>query len=57
MPAEIQKALDSTLVGLTNTHYFLDDIIFVSKVSQSEQLVHKCLEKLDQEYFEFKKKI
>ena len=34
MPAEFQKALDSTLVGLTSTHCFLDDIIIVSKGSQ-----------------------
>ena len=53
MPAEFQKALDSTLVGLTNTHCFLDDIIIFSNGSQSEhlELVHKCLEKLDQEKF------
>ena len=51
MPAEFQKAIDSKLVGLTNTHWFLDDIIIVSKSSQSEhlELVRKCLEKLDQE--------
>ena len=51
MPAEFQKAIDSKLVGLTNTHWFLDDIIIVSKGSQSEhlELVRKCLEKLDQD--------
>ena len=60
MPAEFQKALDSTLVGLTNTHCSLDNINIVSKGSQSEYLesVHKCLEKLDHENFaiNFKKK-
>ena len=51
MPAEFQKALDATLVGLTNTHFSLDDIVIVSKGSQSESLesVLKCLEKLDHE--------
>ena len=53
MPAEFQQALDSTPFGLSNTYFFLDDIIIVSRGSQSEhlELVPKCLEKLDQEIF------
>ena len=53
MAAEFQKAFGSTLVGLTNTHCFLDDVFIVSKGSQSEhlELVHKCRDKLDQENF------
>ena len=31
MPAEIQKAMDDTLIGLKNTYCFLDDILVVSK--------------------------
>ena len=38
MPADFQKALDSTLVGLANTYCFLDDIIIIPKGSQSEHL-------------------
>ena len=34
MPAEFQKAMDYTLVGLTNTYCFLDDILIVSKGSK-----------------------
>ena len=34
MPAEFQKAMDYTLVGLSNTYCFLDDIIVVSKGSK-----------------------
>ena len=58
MPAEFQKPLDSTLVGMTNTHFFLDDIIIVSKSSQSKHLVlvHKSPEKLNQENFDIKLK-
>ena len=53
MPAKFQKALDSTLVGLSNTCCFLDDTIIVSRGSQSEHLdlVYKYLKKLDQENF------
>ena len=49
MPAEFQKAMDYTLVGLTNTFCFLDDIIVVSKGSRESHLkyVYKCLQKLD----------
>ena len=49
MPAEFQKAMDYTLVGLTNTYCFLDDIIVVSKGSKESPIkyVYKCLRKLD----------
>ena len=49
MPAEFQKATEYTLVGLTNTYCFLDDIIVVSKVSKESLIkyVCKCLQKLD----------
>ena len=49
MPAEFQKAMDYTLVGLANTYYFLDDIIVVSKSSKESHIkyVYKCLQKLD----------
>ena len=39
MPAEFQKAMDYTLIGLKNTFCFLDDILIVSKGSVEE---HKC---------------
>ena len=49
MPAEFQKAMDYTLVGLTYTYCFLDDIVIVSKGSKEShiQYVYKCLQKLD----------
>ena len=49
MPAEIQKAMDYTLVGLKNKFCFLDDIFIVSKGSEIDcfQLVIDCLKKLD----------
>ena len=49
MPAEFQKPMDYTLVGLTNTYCFLDDIIVVSKGSKESHIkyVYKCLQKLD----------
>ena len=49
MPAEFQKAMDYTLVGLINTYYFLDDIIVVSKGSKESHIryVYNCLRKLD----------
>ena len=34
MPAAFQKLMDYTLVGLQNTHCFLDDIIIVSRGSK-----------------------
>ena len=49
MPTEIQKAMDYTLVGLTNTFCFLDDIIVVNKGSVESHIkyFYKCLQKLD----------
>ena len=49
MPAEFQKAMDYTLVGLSNTYCFLNDIIVVSKGTKESHLkcVYKCLQKLD----------
>ena len=49
MPAEFQKAMDYTLIGLKNTFCFLDDILIVSKGSDNVhfQLVLDCREKLD----------
>ena len=48
-PAEFQKAMDFSLVCLTNTHRFLDNIIVVSKGSKESHLkyLYKCLQKLD----------
>ena len=52
MPAELQKAMDYTLVGLQNTYCFLDDIIIGSMGSESDQLTYvtKCLKKLDEDH-------
>ena len=36
MPAAFQKLMDYTLVGLDNTHSFLDDIIVVSRGSKDD---------------------
>ena len=49
MSAEFQKAMDYTLVGLSNTYCFLDDIIVVSKGTKESHLqyVYKCIQKLD----------
>ena len=49
MPAEFQKVMDYTVVGLTNTYSFLDDIIVVNKGSKESYIVyvHNCLRKLD----------
>ena len=49
MPAEFQKAMGYTLVGLSNTYCFLDDIIVVSKGSKESHLkyLYKCLQKLE----------
>ena len=45
MPAEFQKAMDYTLIGLKNTYCFLDDILVVSKGSLEEhkRYVMSCL--------------
>ena len=49
MPAEFQKAMDYTPIGLENIFCFLDDILIVSKRSEDDlfQLVINCLKKLD----------
>ena len=49
MPAEFQKAMDYTLVGLSNTYCFLDDIIVVSKGNKETHLkyVYNYLKKLE----------
>ena len=53
MPAEFQKAMDYTLIGLKNTYCFLDDILIVGKGSLEEHksYVMNCLERLDDENF------
>ena len=45
MPAEFQKAMDYTLIGLQNTYCLLDDIIIVSTGTEAKHLtyVYKCL--------------
>ena len=50
MPAEIQKAMDYTLLGLQHTYCFLDDIIIVSTGTETDHLAYVtvCLEKLDE---------
>ena len=49
MPAEFQKAMDYTFVGLTKTYCFLDDIIVVSRGSKESHIkyFYKSLQKLD----------
>ena len=49
MPAEFQKAMDYTLIGLKNTFCFLDDILIASKGSEEDhfKLVLDSLKKLD----------
>ena len=44
MPAEFQKVMDYTLIGLKNTFCFLDDILIVSKGSAEDHfnLVLDC---------------
>ena len=51
MPAVFQKVMDYILVGLDNTHCFLDDNNFVSRGSKEDhlKLVYKSLKKLDQD--------
>ena len=51
MPAEFQKAMDYTLIGLQNAYCFLDDILIVCKGSLTEHksYVMKCLQRLDDE--------
>ena len=47
MPAEFQKAMDYTLIGIQNTYFFLDDIINVSTGTETDHLTYvtKCLKK------------
>ena len=49
MPAAFQKVTDDILVGLNNTHCFLDNIIIVGRGSKEDRLklVYKCSKKLD----------
>ena len=50
MPAEFQKAVDYTLIGLKNKFcFFLDDILIVGKGSEEDHLKLEldCLNKLD----------
>ena len=51
MPAEFQKAMDYTLIGLQNTFCFVDDTIIVSTGTEADHLacVIKCLKKLDED--------
>ena len=51
MPAEFQKAIDCTLIGLKNTFAFLDDILIASRGTEEDNLkfVYKCLKRLDEE--------
>ena len=51
MPAEFQKAMDYTLVGLQNTYCFPDNKIIVSTGSESDHLsyVTKFVKKLDED--------
>ena len=51
MPAEFQKTMDYTLIGLQNTYCFVDDILIASKGSEAElkKYVLKCLKRLDDE--------
>ena len=44
MPAEFEKAMDYTLLGLENNYCFIEDIIIVSTESESYLLsyVIKC---------------
>ena len=51
IPAEFQKAMDYTLIGLKKTYFFLDDILMVSKGSLEEHkcYVMNCLKRLDDE--------
>ena len=49
MPAEFQKAMDYTIIGLKNTFCFLGDILIVNKGSEEDhfQLLIDWLKKLD----------
>ena len=45
MPAEFQKAMDYTLIGLKNTYCFLDDNLIV--LIEHKRYVMSCLRRLD----------
>ena len=49
MPAEFQKAMDYTLIGLENTFCFLDDILVGSRWSlvEPKRYIMSCLRRLD----------
>ena len=49
MPADFQKVMDNTLIGLKITFGFLDDILFESKGSNEDHLnlVLDCVKKLN----------
>ena len=51
MPAEFQKAMEYTLIGLQNNYCFLDDIIVVSTSPEADHIAYvtKCLKKLDED--------
>ena len=51
MPAEFQKAMDFTLIGLKNTYCSIHEILIVSKGSLEEHkcCVMNCLKLLDDE--------
>ena len=51
MPAAFQKVIDYTLVGLNNTHCFLDDFIIVSRGTKEDHLKlnYMCLKILDKD--------
>ena len=51
MPAEFQKAMDYTLIGLQHTYCFLDEITIVSAGTETDHLAYiiKCLKKLDED--------
>ena len=55
LPAEFQKAMDYTLIGLQNTYCFLDDFIIVSTGTETDHLIYvtKCLKKLDEDNLRF----
>ena len=56
MPAAFQKLMAYTLVGLQDTHCFLDDIIILSRGSKEEhlKLFYKCFKKLDKDNLRIK---
>ena len=57
MPAEFQKAMDTTIDHAKNTFCFLDDVLIVSKRKEIEHgnLVEAVLKKLDAENLALKK--